>query len=269
MMPGQPGMSTAMCLEDFRRLFERSAWRPDYLKIYPTLVVRDTVVYDQWRREEFDPLTNEEAAALVARIKSILPKYVRLTRVQRDIPADYIDAGVWKSNLRQLARQRMADHGWTCDCIRCRDVGHNDADPDPDALELDTLTYEAAGGVEHFISIEDFDRDLLVGFCRLRFPSYSPHGTGQADRDGVRPELEDAALLRELHVYGSAVGLGDGDPDAQQHRGYGRRLMRAAEERAAQAGFQKLAVIAGIGARRYYRDKLGYYQDGPYVSKQL
>ncbi len=257
MMPGQPGMSKEMCLEDFRELFESTQWRPDYLKIYPTLVVRGTATYDWWYKGEYDPLDNEEAAELVAEIKSMIPRYTRLQRVQRDIPADFIDAGVWKSNLRQLARQRMDDHGWSCDCIRCREAGMNDAEPEN--VELDVLTYEACGGTEHFISFEDFDKDLLVGFCRLRFPN-----------DPVREELENAALVRELHVYGSEVSVGsDGESGQHQHRGYGRRLMERAEELAVDAGYDKVSVISGIGAREYYRNKLGYHQDGPYVSKRL
>ena len=255
MMPGQPGMSKEMCLEDFRRLFEDEKWKPDYLKIYPTLVVRGTATYDSWHRDEYEPLQNEEAAELVAEIKSMIPKYTRLQRVQRDIPADFIDAGVWKSNLRQLARKRMDDHGWTCDCIRCREVGMNDEDPEN--VELDVMTYEAAGGTEHFISYEDPDKDLLIGFCRLREPG-----------NPVRRELEDAALVRELHVYGPMVEVGDESYD-WQHKGYGTKLLRKAEELAADAGYEKVSVISGIGAREYYREKLGYYQDGPYVSKRL
>ena len=272
MMPGQPGMTKEMCLEDFRRLFEDEKWRPDYLKIYPTLVVRGTRTYDMWHDGEYDPLTNEEAAELVAEIKSMIPKYTRLQRVQRDIPADFIDAGVWKSNLRQLARQKMADHGWTCDCIRCREVGMNDQAPGD--VELDVMTYEAAGGTEHFISYEDPDNDLLVGFCRLRFP-----GNPQ------RAELRDAALVRELHVYGPMVEVSearsasetssgdkprDGDESYDwQHKGYGRTLLRKAEALAADAGYETVSVISGIGAREYYRERLGYHQDGPYVSKRL
>jgi elongator complex protein 3 len=264
MMPGQPGMSKAMCLEDFRELFENPDWRPDYLKIYPTLVVRDTITYDMWRQGEYEPLTNEEAAELVAEIKKDIPRYTRLQRVQRDIPADHIDAGVWKSNLRQLARKRMDEHGWTCDCIRCREVGMNDEDPEH--VELDTLTYEAGGGTEQFISYEDFEKDLLVGFCRLRFPS---EDRAASDDGPVRRELEDAALVRELHVYGNEVGVGDDSDGNFQHEGYGRKLLAEAERRAREAGYSKLAVISGIGVREYYREKLGYVQDGPYVSKRL
>jgi len=266
MMPGQPGMTREMCVEDFRQLAENPKWRPDYLKIYPTLVVRGTRVYDQWRREEFDPLTNEEAADVVAEAMGLVPEYTRLQRVQRDIPADFIDAGVWKSNLRQLAEQRAAEKGIEPRDIRAREVGMNDADPDPDRITLSTQTYEAVGGREHFLAFEDPDADLLVGFCRLRYPSHSPYGD-RPDAGPVREELRDAAIVRELHVYGSEVGLG-GEGD-WQHRGYGRRLLRRAEELAADDGFSKLAVISGIGVRQYYREKLGYHQDGPYVSKRL
>ena len=132
-------------------------------------------------------------------------------------------------------------------------------DEEPENVELDVMTYDAAGGTEHFISFEDLEKDLLVGFARLRFPN-----------DPVRDELEDAALLRELHVYGGEVGVGDDTEDGQhQHQGYGQRLMTRAEEMAADAGFGKLSVISGIGARQYYKQKLGYRQDGPYVSKRL
>ena len=276
MMPGQPGMTKEMCLEDFRQLFSDPDWRPDYLKIYPTLVVRGTRVYDQWRRDDFDPLTNEEAADLVAEVMGMIPKYTRLQRVQRDLPADFIDAGVWKSNLRQLAAKRAEAKGITQRDIRAREVGHNDADPDPADVELLVEEYDAAGGREHFISVEDTERDLLIGFCRLRFPSYS-HAVGDAggtadSTDPVRRELADAALVRELHVYGSEAGIAedaDADADAWQHKGYGKRLLRTAEDLATDAGFGKLSVISGIGVRQYYREKLGYRQDGPYVSKRL
>ncbi|MEZ3165522.1 tRNA uridine(34) 5-carboxymethylaminomethyl modification radical SAM/GNAT enzyme Elp3 [Halorubrum sp. RMP-47] len=269
MMPGQPGMTREMCLEDFRQLFENPDWRPDYLKIYPTLVVEGTRVYDRWRRDDFDPLTSEEAADLVADVMDHIPKYTRLQRVQRDIPADFIDAGVQKSNLRQLAAQRADEKGIVQRDIRAREVGHNEADPDPDDVELDVTTYEAGGGTEHFLAFEDPVRDLLVGFCRLRFPSFAPDQPGApgTESDPIRPELEDAALVRELHVYGNEVGIG-GDGD-WQHQGYGTKLLERAEELSREAGYDKVAVISGIGAREYYRNKLGYRQDGPYVSKRL
>jgi elongator complex protein 3 len=257
MMPGQPGMDENMNINDFDRIFNNQEWKPDYLKIYPTLVVKGTRVYDMWKRGDFDPLNNEQATELVAKVMSKIPKYVRLTRVQRDIPADNIEAGVWKSNLRQLASKRMNEHGWECNCIRCREVGMNDKTPD--GFEINNMTYKSAGGIENFISVDSRDGDLLIGFCRLRFPS-NPH----------RKELQNSAIVRELHVYGNEVSLNSSnDSESWQHEGFGRKLMKKAEQLSREEGYDKLSVISGIGAREYYRDKLDYVQDGPYVSKML
>lgn len=256
MMPGQPGMNQEMNITDFDRIFNNEDWKPDYLKIYPTLVVKGTRVYDMWKRGDYDPLNNEEASELVADIMEKIPKYVRLTRVQRDIPADNIEAGVWKSNLRQLGKKKLHERGKSCDCIRCREVGMNDRDPN--GVELNNMQYQSAGGTENFISIDSEDGELLVGFCRLRFPD-NPH----------RDELNNAAIVRELHVYGNEAGIGADDAEGWQHQGFGQTLMNKAEQISRRNGYDKLAVISGIGAREYYRNKLGYEQDGPYVSKML
>ena len=257
MMPGQPGMSEEMARADFNRLFDHPEWRPDYLKIYPTLVVPGTVIYDWWHRGEYEPLGNDSAAELVADIKAQVPPYTRIQRVQRDIPADFIAAGVTKSNLRQLARDHLHERGERCRCIRCREAGMQDTTIDIDALEERVRTYEAVGGTEHFISVEDPTTDALVGFCRLRFPGMVR-----------RRELDGAALVRELHVYGSEVPLGERG-DTWQHRGIGRGLMQRAEAIARRGGYEKLAVISGIGTREYYREKLGYRYDGAYMSIEL
>ncbi len=260
MMPGQPGSSKAMARMDFKRLFNQPDWRPDYLKIYPTLVVDGTVVYDMHHREEFEPLSSEEAAELVADIKADIPPYTRLQRVQRDIPADFIEGGVQKSNLRQLARQRLADRDEHCDCIRCREIGFTDEAPALEDVTRRHREYEACGGTEHFLSmvVPRADRDLLIGFCRLRFPA-----------DPRREELTQAAVVRELHVYGSQATLDQDGDDSWQHQGYGKQLMHWAERIARDAGYDRLAVISGIGARQYYRRQLGYVQDGPYVVTDL
>lgn len=254
MMPGQPGMSQEMCVEDFRRIFSNSDWKPDYLKIYPTLVVPGTRVYDMWDSNDFEPLTSEEAAELAAEVqRKYVPKYCRVQRVQRDIPANHIEAGVQKSNLRQISEQRIADSDGQCECIRCREVGLQDTTPS--SVSLNVMTYESCNGTEHFISING-NNDELIGFCRLRFPD-SP----------MRPELEDAAIVRELHVYGTEATLDSSEE--WQHQGYGSQLMNKAEALTKSAEYDKLSVISGIGARQYYVQKHDYHRDGPYVSKLL
>ncbi len=256
MMPGLPGSTNESDLRMFRTLFEDERFKPDYLKIYPTLVTEGTRLHGMWELGNYEPLEVEEAVELLAKVKSILPKWVRLQRIQRDIPAYQVLAGIKKSNLRQLAKERLLKMGGKCRCIRCREVGHSDAEPGN--VELASEKYRACGGMEHFVSFEDVEKDILIGFIRLRFP-HMPH----------RQELAGAALVRELHVYGSMVPPGGSATDAQwQHRGYGEELLAQAEETAREAGYEKIAVISGIGVRDYYR-KFGYGREGPYMTKRL
>jgi elongator complex protein 3 len=261
MMPGLPGMDRERDIRNFKRLFEDPRFKPDYLKIYPTLVTEGTELYDMWKREEFTALGDEDATDLMAEIKSYIPKWMRLQRIQRDIPAQQIMAGVRKSNLRQLAHEKLLQDGGKCRCIRCREVGHNvlkNREPDLDNIELTIEKYDCCQGHEYFIAFEDTVQDILIGFLRLRFPKL-PH----------RSELQDAALVRELHVYGSTVSIGEKAKNNDwQHRGYGSELVACAERISQDAGYSKIAIVSGIGVREYYR-KMGYYRDGPYMSKCL
>ncbi|MFZ2471700.1 MAG: tRNA uridine(34) 5-carboxymethylaminomethyl modification radical SAM/GNAT enzyme Elp3 [Methanothrix sp.] len=244
MMPGLPGSSPKVDLEVFRELFSDSRFRPDYLKIYPTLVVEGTELYRQYLSGEYVPLGDADAAELVSRIKEILPAYVRLQRVQRDIPAQLIVAGVKKSNLRQLASQRLLARGHHCRCIRCREAGLRRF------LGGDVVqkheAYEACGGAEHFLSFEGED-ETIIGFLRLR--------------------LSARARVRELHVYGPMLPIGS-RAEGWQHRGFGARLLHEAEALAEEAGYGSLEITSGIGARGYYR-RLGYELCGPYMAKRF
>lgn len=259
MMPGLPGSDVERDIRMFDELFRDERFCPDYLKIYPTLVAPGTRLHEMWQRGEYHPLSSDEAAVLLARIKEALPKWVRLQRIQRDIPVKHIVDGVLKSNVRQLANDILAAGHKQCRCIRCREIGHKmlgGAKPDPTAVFMDIEKYRVCGGLDHFISFEDRKIDALIGFLRLRFPG-KPH----------RPELQNAAIVRELHVYGKMVPIGE-KGEAWQHKGYGVELLRKAEEMAKEAGYGKISVISGIGARRYYV-KLGYDYDGPYMSKRI
>jgi len=169
---------------------------------------------------------------------------VRIMRVQRDIPSSIIEAGVDKSNLRQLVQERLGEQGKRCRCIRCREVGRrNGVEPDPEALEIVCRTYAASGGIEEFISVEDKERDVLVAFLRLRIPS-----------EAFRPEVDaDSAFVRELHVYGQMVPVGESHPEAWQHRGWGGALMSEAERIAFEDhGARKLLVMSALGTKHYY-----------------
>lgn len=244
MMPGLPGTTPEEDLAVFRDMFSDGRFRPDYLKIYPTLVIEGTKLYELYKRGEYMPLGNVEAAELVSRIKELLPPYVRLQRVQRDIPAHLIAAGVRKSNLRQLAQEKLSARGKRCRCIRCREAGLRGITEGH--FELKHMAYEACGAEEHFLSFESRE-EILVGFLRLR--------------------LSEAARIRELHIYGPMVPLGT-KKAGWQHRGYGTRLIEAAEALAREKGYMRLEITSGIGARGYYR-RLGYDLEGPYMAKDL
>ncbi|MDL2261838.1 tRNA uridine(34) 5-carboxymethylaminomethyl modification radical SAM/GNAT enzyme Elp3 [Methanimicrococcus sp. OttesenSCG-928-J09] len=270
MMPGLFDTDFDRDIEGFTALFENPDFKPDYLKIYPTLVTEGTELCKMWQNGEYNPVTDENGPDLVSKIKAILPKWTRLQRIQRDIPADQILAGIKRSNVRQEAEKLLHARGEKCKCIRCREVGHNilkGNPPSPENIELLVESYDSCGGTEHFISFEDLKADVLIGFIRLRFPK-APH----------RPELKNAALIRELHVYGSLTPLGEtadtltaplaDNNRSWQHRGYGKELIQKAEEIAADGGYEKISIISGIGVREYYR-KYGYEFDGTYMTKKL
>jgi elongator complex protein 3 len=256
-MPGLPNSDFERDLKMFRILFEDESFKPDYLKVYPTLVVEGTELYEWYRSGRYKPYTTEEVVELLARAKRFFPEWVRVQRIQRDIPI-HKAIGLDKGNIRQLIHKRLKELGYSCRCIRCREVGHKVKDVESilkDA-ELVIRRYRASKGVEYFISYEILEYDALVGFIRLRFP-YKP----------FIKVLEDCALIRELHVYGKALPIGFRDRLAFQHKGFGERLLKTAEE-IAKESYDRIAVISGVGVRDYYR-RFGYRKSFEYMVKRL
>ncbi|KAG9038891.1 Elongator subunit [Tulasnella sp. JGI-2019a] len=268
MMPDLPNMGVERDMEGFKEYFENPAFRSDGLKIYPTLVIRGTGLYELWRTGRYKNYTPNVLVDVVARILALVPPWTRVYRVQRDIPLPLVTSGCENSgNLRELALQRMKDFGAECRDVRYREVGIHELHHKvrPESVELLRRDYAANGGWETFLSYEDPERDILVGLLRLR--KCSDEGT-------FRPELvlKDGAscsIVRELHVYGTAVPVHGRDPTKFQHQGFGTLLMEEAERIAREEhGSAKLAVISGVGTRDYYR-RLGYELDGPYMSKVI
>lgn len=255
LMLGLPGMDPARDLADFRRLWAEDDYRPDLLKIYPTLVLPGTPLYDDWKEGRYAPYDTETASKLLATLKAEVPPWVRIQRIQRDIPARLLAAGVRTSNLRERALARLAAEGRHCRCLRCREAGRR-ASPPPEAFSLTTAEYGAGGGREVFFSFEDPETDTVAGFLRLRFPSDRTEG-------GL-----DAPVIRELKVLGSEVAVGDRGVRANeyQHRGFGRSLLALAEERVRAEGFSRVYVRSAVGTRAYYAAR-GYERSGPHMAK--
>jgi elongator complex protein 3 len=250
-------------LRIFKRIFSDERFKPDMLKIYPCLVIEGSKLYELWQNGDFKPYTTEEAVNLIVEIKKFLPKWVRTMRIQRDIPSPLIEAGVKKSNLGELVYQRLHEKDINCQCIRCREVGHQalfGLTPELDHIKLLKEEYLAGQGQEIFLSFEDIKSDIMIGFLRLRIPSDTAH----------RSEVDDeTALIRELHVYGSMVPLGDKKNGSWQHRGYGDNLLANAEKTASEVyDKRKILITSGVGARNYYR-KFGYETEGPYMAKLI
>ncbi len=256
LIPGEK-ISREQDIEGIKRLFDDPFYRPDMIKIYPCMVMPGTELLDDFKAGLFTPITTPEAADVIAESMRYVQPYCRVMRVQRDIPTYQIESGVDKTNLRQYVDKVMQERGIVSKDIRAREVGRKEITQTPD-VQMVIQEYEASGGTEFFISFEDVVNDVLFGFVRLRFP-------GQQLREEITGST---AIIRELHVYGSAVAVGKEDGDSQQHKGYGKQLLFKAEEIARERGYNHMLVISGVGVREYYR-KFGYVTQGPYVGKDL
>ena len=251
-MPGLPGVNFEKDLSALKEYFKNENFRPDMLKIYPCMVLKGTRLYELYKKGKYKPLTTGEAAELIIKFKQLVPEYVRIMRVQRDIPTFMTEAGVNITNLRQKIQELMEKRNIKCKCIRCREIGR--AIKPIKKINMKIKKYNASKGTEFFISMES--NSHILGFCRLRFPSQQ-----------LRKEIiKNSALVRELHVLGPSAAIGK--KGVVQHKGIGKKLLKKAEEIAKKHNKNKIVVISGIGARDYYR-KLGYKREGPYMVKNI
>jgi elongator complex protein 3 len=257
LMLGLPGMDPAADLADLRRIFDEPDFRPDMIKVYPTLVIPGTGLHADWIAGRYAPYDTPTAVRVLVDLKRFLPPWVRIQRIQRDIPARLIAAGVRSSNLRQIALRTLQANGERCPCLRCREVGRRSTPPLED-LEMVEREYEASAGREHFLSWEDASSQAVAAFLRLRVPAASA-------TDGPREPI-----IRELKVLGEEVPVAAVPrvTGEYQHRGLGRKLVERAEAVARDVGARRLWVTSAVGTRPYYRH-LGFECDGPYMAKPI
>jgi len=260
-MPNLYGSSSEKDIEVFRNLFKDGDFKPDWLKIYPCVVTPYSQLEKIWKKGMHKPYSDDELIALIINLKKLVPEYVRIARLYRDIPAESILAGSKISNLRQVVQKKMSETGDRCKCIRCREI--KTALPDPQNVKLIERVYNSSGGKEHFLSFEDTKNDKLIAFLRLRIPSQIFMNKGHFIK-----ELSGTSIIRELHTYGEHLSLKDNKTKASQHQGYGKRLIERAEEITYDCGLSKIAVISGIGVREYYK-KRGFELQGTYMVKVI
>jgi elongator complex protein 3 len=255
-MPNLAGATLESDRADFGRLWEYLA--PDELKIYPTQLLEDTALYRIWEEGGYQPYTTEELIPLIADLKRTIPRYCRVNRIVRDIPSGNVVEGNKRTSLRQDIHRYLDSRGESCSCIRCREVRGREIDVD--LLELDDLEYQVNGCEEHFLSYLTAD-DQIAGFLRLTLP-------GREALDPGMDDLENAAVIREVHVYGQSLKVGQEAPGAAQHAGLGTALLEEAEEAARGKGYPAIAVIAAVGTRQYYLER-GYQRGSLYMVKDL
>jgi elongator complex protein 3 len=256
-MPGLPGSTREHDLELSQQLFTDESFKPDGIKLYPTLVISGTELESWYQDGRYHPYSMDDLAELMIQIKTLVPCYVRIPRVMRDIPTKYIVAGCKDLALRSTIQKKMEQMDIRCNCIRCREYGHRRRDGwKTGEPRLKRIEYEASGGREIFLSFED-ENDTLFGLLRLRA------GTGLLEDNNL-------TMVRELHVFGSQVPLGEQDETAAQHKGLGSMLLKEAE-RISREEFHaaKIAIISGVGARDYFRSEFGYTLEGAYMVKGL
>ena len=261
MMPGLPGATPEGDLDDLRRVFEDEDFKPDMSKLYPTLVVPGTALERMFQMGVYEPYDPNTVVELLSEMKRSVPPWHRIMRIQREIPAKEIRGGVSDGNLRQLVLERARQKGVSCRCIRCREVvlkGPEELSRE-DSLVHTEQRYSASGGEDVFGAFEYERSGIISAFVRMRVPSSKAH----------RPEMKNAAVVRELRVYGRMVEIGEREDAAWQHRGFGAALIRRMEKVASEefdAG--TLLVTSAVGTREYYR-KLGYERRGPYMGRAL
>jgi len=261
-MPGLPGSTPEEDLELSLRLFSDDRFKPDGLKLYPTMVVEGTELERWYQDGRYQPYENDTMINLMVAIKSIVPKYVRISRVLRDIPAKFIVAGL-KDSLRDEVKERMQQKGIKCKCIRCREYGHRIREGwETGELQLVRMDYSASGGKEIFLSFED-EGETLFGLLRLRIQSKPLARLGQING-------ENFALIRELHIYGPELPLRQRNATAVQHKGLGKALLQEAERIAGdEFHARQMVILSGVGAREYYRTEFGYSSQGDYMVRSL
>jgi elongator complex protein 3 len=255
-MPNLLGATPESDHQDFGRLWQGLC--PDEIKIYPNQLLANAELYDYWLRGDFRPYTTDQLIDLIADIKPTIPRYCRVNRVIRDIPSTNVVEGNRRTSLRQDIHAELERRGQRCQCIRCREVRGGRVGAED--LRLHELQYSADHASEYFISF-DSPEDKLAGFLRLSLPTASAPPTGIE-------ELQGAAMVREVHVYGQALAFGAEMTGAAQHSGLGSALLQRAEQVALSAGFHRLAVISAVGTRKYYQDR-GYARGIYYLLKEL
>ena len=237
--------------ETINQIYNNDNFKPDAIKLYPTLVIRGTGLYEMWKRGNYKPYPIEDVVELIAEAEVKAPKWLRIMRIERDIPSTFIENGIKTTNLRQLVDDKLKELGKSPNDIRSREIGHIRISK-PVKIKINQERYRSLEGDEIFLSVDDVNNNAIIAFLRLRIPDNSKE-----------------AFVRELHVYGEHLNINQNSNDSFQHKGFGKNLLSEAEKITKEEhSINKINVISGVGVREYYKN-LGYKRYKWYMSKEL
>jgi elongator complex protein 3 len=258
-MPNLLGSTVESDIADYKELWSETI-RPDELKIYPCSIIANTELNEEFKKGNYKPYSYEELLEVLSSVMPLTPRYCRLTRVIRDIPSTDIVEGNKLTHFRQIAENKITADGERCQCIRCREVKSKEVSFDD--LELEVIEYQSSMGKQYFLSYKTKTGDNIAGFLRLSIPDKNHSESNFIE------ELRNKAMIREIHVYGQVVGIGEHDEGKSQHLGLGTKLIEKAKEIALENSFKELSVISAIGTREYYKKK-GFHEDGLYMAVEI
>ena len=245
-MPGLPGSNIKKDLKLFKKIFQDEKFCPDQLKIYPCQVIQDSPLAKIHKLIKYKPYTTKQTEKFLKEAFKIIPRYCRVMRIMREIPKEKMASEIIKLDIRKGVEDKLRNEGFKIQEIRMREIGFN-----KENLNLNTklkiTKYSASNGEEYFLEIVNKE-NILFGLLRLRISNK-------------------IAMIRELHIYGQALNLGERGIESQ-HIGLGKMLMKKAEEITKKNKCKEIKVISGIGVREYYK-KIGYRLEGDYMVKDL
>lgn len=187
MMPNLLGSTPELDKKALQEVFENPNYRPDELKIYPMMVTDKSELTQIWKKGGFQAYDDETLIALMADLLEMVPPYIRLNRVYRDIPAHQILHGSHLANLRQVAEELLTSRGGKVVDTASREVKGKLFKVEN--IQLVTRDYEASQGHDYLITFEEQgnnkkhqpgynvsptnapDDATLYSLLRLRIPS--------------------------------------------------------------------------------------------------
>jgi elongator complex protein 3 len=258
-MPNLYGSNLKKDIADYKKLWSKDFY-PDELKIYPTSIIPNTRLANLYKEGKYKPYTEKELLKYFTKVLPTTPKFIRLTRIVRDIPSDEIVAGNKATNFRQIAEEKIKNLGLEIKDIRSREI--RDKKIIWSDVKEEIIKYKTSISTEYFISYVTKKDNKLCGFLRLSIPCKN------FSKNNFLNELKNSAIIREIHVYGTLVNIGDNSEGEAQHLGLGKKLIKRSEEITKRNCYRKISVISAIGTREYYRNR-GFEREGLYMSKNI